>query len=220
VKIYLDTADIYKVQSLRATGLIDGVTTNPSHLARCGESPRVRVQELCAMVPDGFMSVEVTEKESSAIYKQAQEIAKLASNILVKIPCHADYYAVIRRLVCDGIRLNITLVFSISQALFMSKLNVHTISPFVGRLDDAGFDGLGTLAEICAMRDLYGFKTEILAASLRNNDHVEGAIQSGADAMTLPPVLFESLVQHLLTDKGMARFDEDWRALGSDITFP
>jgi transaldolase len=220
VKIYLDTADIAIVKSLCITGLIDGVTTNPSHLAHCGEDPRTRVLALCSALPQGFVSVEVTEKDPDAVYTQALAIAKIASNVLVKIPCHIDYYPVIHRLVDEGIRLNITLVFSMMQALYMTKLNVHTISPFVGRLDDAGVDGLGTLAEICAMRDLYGFKTKILAASLRSLDHVEGVIQAGVDAMTVPPALFTEMTHHPLTDKGIAQFDADWRTLGSDSTFP
>lgn len=220
MKIYLDTADLSVVRSLLPTGLVDGVTTNPTHLAKSGGSPRTHVQELCTLLPHGLISVEITKKEPELVYVQAHAIAKIASNILVKIPCHASYYPIIHRLVADGIRLNITLLFSLSQALYMAKLGVHTISPFIGRLDDAGLDGLGTLAEICALRDLYGFKTEVLAASLRNKEHVEGAIQFGVDAMTMPPSLFGSLMQDALTDKGIAQFDADWRTLGSDITFP
>jgi len=220
MKLYLDTADDVIIAELARTGLIDGITTNPTTLSKQNTPPREIIERLCALLPQGLISVEVTEKEPDAVYKQAHAIAKLSSTILVKIPCHILYYPIIKRLVDDGIRLNITLLFSVAQALWMFKLGVHTISPFIGRLDDAGLHGLEVLADICALRDQYGYTTMVLAASMRSQAHVEGALRLGADAVTMPPALFQSLVQHPLTDKGIAQFEQDWRNTHANIPFP
>jgi transaldolase len=220
MKLYLDSADYAAIASFAVTGLIDGVTMNPSNLAKQGEPPVEVIQKVCALLPRGFISVQVTEEEPEKIYAQAHAIAKLSDTILVKVPCYMPYYPIIRRLVADGIRLNITLVFSLAQALWMSKLKVHTISPFIGRLYEAGSDGLGMLADICAMRNQYGFATEVLAASVRTVEHVEGAIRLGADAMTISPALFQSLLQHPLTDKGVAQFKADWGNFSYHSQFP
>ncbi len=220
MKLYLDTADYVLIQEIAKTGLVDGITTNPTNLAKQGGSPREAIEKVFTVMPHGMISLEVTEREPEKVYAQAHALTKLRESVLVKIPCHLVYYPVIKRLVDDGIKLNITLVFSLAQAMWMSKLGVHTISPFVGRLEEIGQDGLLFLADVCAMRNQYGFKTEVLAASLRTVAQVEQAIRLGVDAITISPKLFDALATHELTDKGMAQFAADWSSLGSGIKFP
>jgi len=214
MKIFLDTANITDIKKWVATGLIDGVTTNPSHLSKEGNDPKQQVLEICALLPDGEISIEVTEKEPEAVYKQAKLIAALAENVVVKIPCHADYYEVINRLVQEDVKLNITLVFSLLQGLMMCKLGVAMISPFVGRLEDIKIDGINLLEQLRDMVDMYGYETEILAASLRNVEHFHKAVAAGVDIVTIPVAVFEQAIRHPLTDQGIIKFDADWKKLG------
>ena len=214
MKLFLDTADIQLIKNWAPTRLVDGVTTNPTHLSNAGGDPVEVVQKICALLPDGDISVEVTQKDPEAVYQQAKKIAALADNIVVKIPCHSDYYPVIAQLVKDDIRLNITLVFSVSQALCMAKLGVDYISPFIGRLDDIGQDGIGVLADICTMVAQYGFESQVLAASLRTVKKVEEAILVGADALTVPAAVLHEMATHTLTDAGIKQFAADWKKLG------
>lgn len=214
MKIFLDTANAQSIKKLAATGLIDGVTTNPSHLSKEGGDPVKLVLEICSLLPEGEISVEVTEKNPEDVYKQAKKIAAMADNILVKVPCHKDYYAVIKRLVEEDVKLNITLVFSVVQGLMMGKLGVQYISPFIGRWDDIDVDGSALLVEMREMIDTYGFSTQILAASLRHVRHLHDAIMAGADAATVPVDVFEKSTSHLLTDQGIALFDAAWAKLG------
>jgi transaldolase len=148
------------------------------------------------------------------VYKQAHALAKLAKNIIVKIPCHRDYYAVIAKLVDEGVKINITLVFSLIQGLMMSKLGVQYISPFIGRWDDIDQDGVALLFQLRQMIDEYAYSTEVLAASLRHVPHIHQAIMAGADAITVPPDVLAKATDHLLTDKGMELFAHDWKKLG------
>jgi transaldolase len=214
MKLFLDTADIASLIKWGKTGLIDGVTTNPSHLAKEGKNPKQQVLEICAMFPDGEISVEVTEQDPEKVYVQAKEIAALSPNILVKIPCHADYYAVIAKLVDAGIRVNVTLVFTLVQSLFMCKLGVTYISPFIGRWDDIDVEGKDLLVELREVIDDYGYETQILAASLRSVRHLHEAILAGADAATIPLSVMEKATKHLLTDEGISIFNADWAKLG------
>jgi transaldolase len=214
MKIFLDTANPEAIKKYASTGLIDGITTNPTHLSKEKNDPKKQVLAICKALPHGEISVEVTEKDPKAVYKQAHAIAKLADNILVKIPCYKDYYPVIHQLVEDGIKINITLVFTLMQGLFMSKLGVTYISPFVGRLDDIDIDGVQGLFELRSMVDTYHYQTGILAASLRHPRHVHEAINAGADVVTVSPALFEKIIEHPLTDAGMVQFDADWKKLG------
>jgi transaldolase len=214
MKLFLDTADIALIKNWVPTRLIDGVTTNPTHLSKEGGSPVEVVKKICALLPDGHISVEVTHQEAAAVYQQAQQIAAISDNVIVKIPCHADYYPVIARLIKDGIRLNITLVFSVSQALCMAKLGVDYISPFIGRLDDIGQDGIGVLADICSMVAQYGFESQVLAASVRTVGVAESALLAGADAITVPGAVLQQMATHTLTDAGMKQFAVDWKKLG------
>jgi len=214
MKIFLDTANIAAIKKWASTGLIDGVTTNPSHLAKEGGDAKKQVLDICALLPEGEISVEVTEKDAEAVYKQAKAIAALSQNIVVKVPCHADYYPIIKRLVDDGIKLNITLVFTLIQGLMMSKMGVEIISPFIGRLDDIDVEGIDLLYEMKDMMDHYDFETQILAASIRSVRHFHKAILAGADIVTLPVEVFEKSLEHPLTHQGIEKFDADWKKLG------
>lgn len=220
MKIFLDSADTVAIAHWASKKIIDGVTTNPTLLSKQGGNPTALIREIAALLPDGVISVEVTESDPELVYQQAHRIAKLAPNIRVKIPCHERYDEVIARLVADNIRLNITLVFSLLQALMMAKLNVEYISPFVGRLDDIGQDGIDLLEQIRHVYDQYGFETQILAASIRTVEHFELATLVRADAITLPVAILEKAVHHTLTDTGIKKFTDDWRAAYSGINFP
>lgn len=214
MKLFLDTADVKKIQTWSSTGLIDGVTTNPTHIAKEGKDPKKLIIEICELLPQGEISVEVTTLDPEKMYKQAKEIAALSDNILVKIPCHKDYYHVIAKLVDEGIPLNITLVFSLIQAAFMCKLGVAYISPFIGRLDDIDTEGKDLLFQIRSMIDDYTFETELLAASIRSVRHLHEAIMAGSDAITVPIDVLEKATTHSLSNEGIAKFAADWEKLG------
>jgi transaldolase len=213
MKIFLDTADVAVIKKWKETGLVDGITTNPSHLSKAGGDPKRVVLEICKLLPDGEISVEVTEKDPTAVYKQARAIAALAKNVLVKIPCHRDYYSVIAKLVQEGVPLNITLVFTLVQGLMMAKLGVHYISPFIGRWDDIDQDGPTLLYQLQQMITEYQYETGVLAASLRHVRHLHEAIMAGTQAATVPPDVLEKATEHLLTNKGIELFDADWKKL-------
>lgn len=214
MKIFLDTADYDAIAHWAQTGILDGITTNPTNLSKEGNEPKKNIQAICALLPHGVISVEVVETEPEALYKQARAIFDLADNIAVKIPCHKDYYDIIKRLVNEGVRLNITLVFSLIQGLMMAKLGVEYISPFIGRIDDFGGNGLELIKQLRAMLDRYQFTTKLLAASIRNMSHFEGAVIEGADVATLPVKVLEQATSHVLTDQGMEKFLKDWQTLG------
>jgi transaldolase len=214
MKIFLDTAKVSDIKKWSNTGIIDGVTTNPSLLSKEGGDPIKVIKDIMNLLPNGEISVEVTEKEPQAVYDQAKKIAALGPNILVKIPCAEEYYPIIQKLVAEQVKLNITLVFTLIQSLFMSKLGVTYISPFIGRLNDIDEDGISMLHEIKYMKDSYGFSTDILAASLRTVEHLHEVIEAGVDVATLSIDILEKAVKHPLTEQGMKQFDEDWKKLG------
>ena len=214
MKIFLDTADVAAIERWIPTGLIDGVTTNPSHLSKAGGSPQSHIAKICSLLPNGSVSVEVTETEPEKVYEQAHAISNLSDTILVKVPCHKDYYPVIHKLAQEDVRLNITLVFTAIQGLMMSKLGAEYISPFVGRWDDIDVDGIGLLDELRQMMDVHNLSTGILAASLRTVRHLHDAILAGADAVTLPVEVFEKALEHPLTNQGIEKFNADWAKLG------
>jgi len=216
MRIFLDSADTYVISQWAQMGILDGVTTNPTLLSRQTKNPTQLIQEICSLLPNGVISVEVVETEAQAAYKQARAIHDIASNIAVKIPCHKNYYSIIKRLVSEKVRLNITLVFSLTQGLMMSKLGVDYISPFVGRLDDSGKNGIELIRHLCLMKERYQFSTQILAASIRDVDHFAYVITCGADVITLPVEVLEKAVSHSLTDKGIEQFTQDWKKLGID----
>ncbi len=213
MKIFLDTANLAQIKQWIPTGLVDGVTTNPSLLSKEGANPKDVLLEICDLV-SGPVSIEVVEKTPDAVYKQAHEIAKLAQNVVVKIPFTQEYLPTINKLTEEGIPLNITLIFSALQALIAAKLNVAMISPFIGRLDDIGITGIELIDEIIELKDTYEFDAQIIAASIRSVDHFKEAALSEADIITLPPAILEKSIKHPLTDKGIELFDRDWEKVG------
>lgn len=215
MKVFLDTANTELIKKWAHSGLIDGVTTNPTLLSKENTNPTQQVLAICDLLPFGIISVEVTETEPELVYLQARKIASLSENIAVKIPCHPHYYSVIKKLVEENITLNITLVFSLTQGLMVAKLGVSYISPFVGRLDDAEADGIELIHNLRHILDWYGFETELLAASIRDTHHFERVMMAGADIATVPASVFEKSLTHQLTDAGMAQFLADWEKLNT-----
>jgi len=212
MKIFLDTANRELIKKWIPTGLIDGVTTNPSLMSKEGSDTKAVLRDICDMVK-GPVSIEVIEKKPEAVYEQAKEIAKFAPNVVVKIPCLPEYMPVIHRLTQEGVKLNITLVFSEIQALLVAKLGVTYISPFVGRLDDIGTEGPNLIDELMVIKQNYNFSSQILAASIRTVYHWHRAAVAGVDVVTLPPAVLEQGMKHPLTDRGVELFDADWKKL-------
>lgn len=215
MELFLDTADVKIVQHYAQTGLVDGVTTNPSHLAKVGGDSMEQIAQIIRLLPHGKISVEVTEIEPKMILLQARKIAKISSTVLVKIPCHKDYYSVIKQLIDEGVQINVTLVFTVIQATLMAKLGVAYLSPFVGRLDDIDSSGTELLHDIRSVFDRYRYETKILAASIRHMQHMHEAIMAGVDAITLPTNLFEKMADHPLTQQGIDLFMHDWKKLNN-----
>ena len=218
MKIFLDTANRSLIQQWLPTGLVDGITTNPTHLSKEDPDSAKVLREICAMVP-GHVSIEVVEKSPDAVYAQALEISKFASNVVVKIPFAAQYLPVISKLAKQGVKINVTLVFTSLQALMVAKLGVTYISPFVGRWDEIGVDGLECLASIIDIKNNYEFESEILAASIRHLVHWQRAAELGADVVTVPPAILEAAMKHPLTERGIEMFDADWKKLGKAKLF-
>lgn len=215
MKIFLDTANVEAVRRLVATGCVHGVTTNPTHLSKEGGNPLAIVKELCAILqPHGEVCVQVTERDPKAMGEQAKRIAGLAENVVVKIPCVPQFFPIIDALTTEEIPVNITLVFSIAQALAVADLGVAMVSPFLGRLDDSGVSGIAVLEHIVETFETYAYETEVLAASIRSVDQMEKAALAGADIVTLSPQLFEQALQHPLSEKGLMQFAADWETLG------
>lgn len=219
MNIFLDTANIQEIRNWSRIGIIDGITTNPSSLSKEGGNPTQIIRLICEALPSGDISVEITETEPERVYRQAHQIAELGENVIVKIPCHLSYYSVIDQLIKEDISINITLVFTLIQALAMCKLKVQFISPFIARWDDIGVGGIHILNEISTMVDEYGYDTQVLAASIRDVNHLRGAIMSGADVVTVAPSVLSKAFHHPLTDNGIKKFAQDWAQLG-DIRFP
>jgi transaldolase len=215
MKIFLDTANREMIKKWSSTGIIDGVTTNPSLLSKEGPNTREVLVDICKMV-DGDVSIEVVKKLPDEVYKQAKEISALAKNVVVKIPYAYEYLPVIKKLSAEGVRINVTLIFSMLQALLVAKLNAAYISPFIGRLDDIDINGLNLIEELVAMKHQYSFDSEILAASIRHVMHWHETVLIGADVATVPPKLLDQIMHHPLTEKGIKKFDDDWNKLGKD----
>ena len=216
MKLFLDSADTKEIAALAATGLVDGVTTNPSLAAKSGKSLFDALRAICDAVK-GSVSAEVTATETDAMIAEGKKLAKIADNITVKVPLTWDGLKACRALASDGLKVNVTLCFSPTQALLAAKCGATFISPFIGRLDDAGHDGMALIREIRHIYDNYGYSTEILAASIRHVTHVRDAALARADVATMPPAIFRQLVYHPLTDKGLAAFLEDWKKSGQTI---
>ncbi|MBD3272798.1 fructose-6-phosphate aldolase [Candidatus Dependentiae bacterium] len=218
MKIFLDTANRELIKSWIPTGVINGVTTNPSLLSK--EDPDVKsvLKDICDIVK-GDVSIEVVEKEPEKVYKQAIQISKLAKNVVVKIPFSREYLPVISQLTKEGVKINVTLIFSLVQALLVAKLGVKYISPFIGRWDDIDVDGINLIQDLVIMQENYGFESKILAASIRNVIHLQKSILIGADVATIPPTLLDKVFNHPLTLQGIDKFDADWKKLGKKNLF-
>lgn len=217
MKFFVDTADVDEIRDLAATGLLDGVTTNPSLVAKTGRDFFEVVKEICAMV-DGPVSAEVTATEAERMIDEGRTLAALADNVAVKVPLTWDGLKACRALSQAGTKVNVTLCFSANQALLAAKAGASFISPFVGRLDDIGHDGMQLIADIIEIYDNYDdLDTEVLVASIRSPAHVMRAAQMGADICTIPPAVIHQLAKHVLTDKGLDAFLADWRQTGQTI---
>ena len=208
MKLFLDTADAAEIREYAATGLVDGVTTNPSLAAKTGRDYGESLKEICGII-SGSVSAEVISTDFDGMMKEGKAVAKIAKNITIKVPSTWDGMKACRALSDDGHMVNVTLCFSPIQAMMAAKSGATFISPFIGRVDDVGEDGMGLIRDIRAIYDNYGFKTEILAASIRSVSHVREAALAGADVSTIPVEIFKKLMSHPLTDKGLAAFIAD-----------
>jgi transaldolase len=215
MQFFLDSADLSEIRRALDAGLIDGITTNPSLLAKAAGAsgnPRAILAEICRLVP-GPISAEVVATETDAMLREGRELAKIAANIVVKVPLTEDGLHACRHFRSEGIAVNVTLCFSPAQALLAAKAGATYISPFVGRLDDVATDGMQLIAQIVQIYDNYDFETQVLVASVRHPQHVVQAALMGAHVATLPAKVLHQLMQHPLTDKGLAGFLADWQNL-------
>jgi len=217
MKFFIDSADVGEIKTLAASGLIDGVTTNPSLVAKAGRNFTDVLREICDVV-EGPVSAEVTATDVDGMLAEGRALAKIAENIAVKVPLTWAGLRACKALSDEDTMVNVTLCFSANQAILAAKAGATFVSPFIGRLDDVGEDGIALIREIRAIYDNYpDFETEILAASIRHPIHVTQAAKAGADVATLPPAVFKQLIEHPLTDKGLAAFLADWAKTGQTM---
>jgi transaldolase len=218
MKIFLDTADVGEIRRAADANLIDGITTNPSLISKVAgkRDPKEIYREICEIV-DGPVSAEVVGLDKDTMVAEGKKLAAVHDNIVVKVPLTEEGLKACRALGIEGIRTNVTLCFSVSQALLAAKAGATFVSPFVGRIDDISGEGMQLIHQIRQVFDNYGYDTEILAASLRHPMHVVESMLIGADCATMPPKVLWQLAQHPLTDKGLAAFLEDWNKLGAKI---
>ncbi|MAN12698.1 MAG: fructose-6-phosphate aldolase [Pseudomonadota bacterium] len=216
MKFFVDTADTAEIRELAATGLLDGVTTNPTLIHKSGRKFMEVVEEICGIV-DGPVSAEVVALDHETMMNEAEVLRKIADNVCIKVPLTIDGLKTCKALTDEGTLVNVTLCFSANQALLAAKAGASFISPFVGRHDDNGFDGLKLIEDIRLIYDNYQFDTEILAASLRHPIHVLECAKIGADVITAPPAVIKMLSKHVLTDKGLEGFAADWAKTGQTI---
>ena len=217
MKFFVDTADLAEIKDLAATGLLDGVTTNPSLIAKSGRNFLDLVAEICEVVP-GPVSAEVAATDFETMLAEGRKLSRIAKNIAVKVPLTPAGLKVCKTLSADNIMVNVTLCFSAAQAILAAKAGAAFISPFVGRLDDVGTDGMALIADICQIYNNYSdFTTEVLVASVRHPMHLVDAAKLGAHVATMPPSVIRLLFGHPLTDKGLAQFVADWQKTGQTI---
>ncbi|HSC56807.1 MAG TPA: fructose-6-phosphate aldolase [Nitrospira sp.] len=212
MKFYLDTASVKEIQEAASLGLLDGVTTNPSLVAKEGRVFREVLVEICNIV-DGPISAEVVSIEADAMVKEGRELAKIHKNIVVKVPLIAEGLKATKRLAAEGIRVNVTLCFSPAQALLAAKAGAWCVSPFIGRLDDISSNGMELIRQILTIYKNYDFKTYVLVASVRHPQHVVEAALAGGHICTMPFAIFQQMVKHPLTDIGLKKFLADWESL-------
>ena len=216
MKFFVDSADIKQIEDLMPTGLIDGVTTNPSLIAKNGDDMAKTIKDICALV-QGPVSAEVTATDSDKMLEEGQYLASLAKNVTIKVPLTINGLKTCKALRAQGTQVNVTLCFSAAQALLAAKAGASFISPFVGRLDDIGEKGMDLIEDIVVIYENYGFETEVLVASVRSKQHVIDAAIIGAHVATLPPKVIYELYEHPLTDKGLKAFLDDWNKTGQSI---
>lgn len=217
MKFFVDTADIAEIRDLADTGLLDGVTTNPSLVAKSGRRFVELIAEICDVV-NGPVSAEVASTDYETMMAEGRHLAKISHRVAVKVPLTPAGLKVCKALSSDGHMVNVTLCFSPAQAILAAKAGATFVSPFVGRLDDVGQDGMGIITDICEIyRNYVNFRTEVLVASIRNPIHIVKAARLGAHVVTAPPAVLRQLFNHPLTDKGLAQFVEDWKKTGQSI---
>ena len=216
MKFFLDSADVSEIKDLYSTGMVDGVTTNPSLILKSGRNIHTVTKEIC-MIVDGPVSSEVTALETIDMLQQAEKLIAIAKNIVIKVPLTWNGLLACKKLTDKGIMVNVTLCFSANQALLAAKAGATFISPFIGRLDDINLDGIALLEEIRIIYDNFDIKTQILAASIRTPNHLTQSAIAGADIATIPPSTFRDLIKHPLTDKGLETFSRDWEKTGQNI---
>jgi len=216
MKFFLDSADVSEIKDLYSTGMVDGVTTNPSLILKSGRNIHTVTKEIC-MIVDGPVSSEVTALETIDMLQQAEKLIAIAKNIVIKVPLTWNGLLACKKLTDKGIMVNVTLCFSANQALLAAKAGATFISPFIGRLDDINLDGIALLEEIRIIYDNFDIKTKILAASIRTPNHLTQSAIAGADIATVPPNTFRGLIKHPLTDNGLETFSRDWEKTGQNI---
>ncbi|RZI46275.1 fructose-6-phosphate aldolase [Candidatus Finniella inopinata] len=216
MKFFLDTAHIEDVKELLPTGWVDGITTNPSLIAASGRKFLDVIAEMCDLI-EGPVSAEVAATDYAMMLTEGRHLAKISGNVAVKLPLTMDGLKACYALTQEGTMVNVTLCFSAAQALLAAKAGATFVSPFVGRLDDVGHDGMALIQEICQIYAMHSFDTEVLAASIRHPQHVIQAAQRGADVATIPPKVIHQLLHHPLTDKGVELFTSDWKKTGQSI---
>ncbi len=218
LKFFIDTADVNEIKELEKSGFLDGVTTNPSLIKKSGRNINEVIKEICDIVP-GPVSAEVAATEYSQMLKEAEVLKSIATNVTIKVPLTWDGLKACKTLRNDGVLVNVTLCFSANQALLAAKAGASFISPFVGRLDDIGINGMHLISDICEIYSNYpNLNTEVLVASVRSPQHVTEAAKIGADVVTLPPTVLKQLIAHPLTQNGLQAFLEDWKKTGQSIT--
>jgi len=216
MQIFIDTADTKELKAAFDTGLVDGCTTNPSLIAKAGRDFKEVIAEICEMTT-GPVSAEVASTDADMMLKEGKRLAQIADNVVVKLPLTWAGLKTCKTLTEEGIKTNVTLCFTPNQAWLAAKAGATYISPFIGRLDDLGLDGMELIHDIRQIYDNYGYETKILAASIRSASHCIEAAKAGADVSTIPPKVFNALLNHVLTDKGLADFVKDWEGTGQTI---
>ncbi|PAU97814.1 fructose-6-phosphate aldolase [Paracoccus salipaludis] len=216
MRFFVDTADIAAIRELHELGMVDGVTTNPSLILKSGRNIAEVTREICEMVP-GPVSAEVVASDAEGMIREGKHLAQIAPNVTVKVPLTWDGLKACKALTDDGHMVNVTLCFTPAQAILAAKAGATFISPFIGRLDDIGLDGMELIADIRRIYDNYGYETNVLAASIRSVNHIIECARIGADVITAPPAVIKAMASHVLTDKGLEQFNADWAKTGQKI---
>jgi transaldolase len=216
MKLFIDTANLAHIKEIAAWGILDGVTTNPTLIAKEGVDFQTRIHDICKVV-DGPISAEVVATDADGMVREGRELAKIHKNVYVKVPCTGAGLQACKKLSTEGIRVNVTLIFSANQALLAAKAGAAFVSPFIGRLEDQGQDGMPLIRDICQIFSNYGLKTEVLTASVRDPIHVIEAAKAGSQIATLPYDTFQKMLKHPLTDIGLAKFLDDWKKVAAPI---